>query len=142
MNLEHLSRVLALVQKTGDKVVLMSEGSEPLVLMGLKQYEGLNAPAKQVLAGGVMFRVTSEDIDHLKGLSEDQMLEKVNREIGIWKENQPTETAVRNREPETVSHQTEAVNLTGSRFQENDSRSEAPAEVEEEKFYIEPVEQL
>ena len=87
-NLDNLQRVLALIQKTGDKVVLMPEGQEPLVLMGLKQYEGLNAPAKQVLAGGMMFRVTSEDVNHLKGLSEDQMLEKVNREISIWKENQ------------------------------------------------------
>lgn len=131
-NLENLKRVLALVQKTGDKVVLLPEGQEPIVLMSLKQYESLSAPAKQVLAGGVMFRVTSEDIDHLKGLSEDQMLEKVNREIAIWKENQPAETVesgIKNQELGVVGQ--------GPRLEIQDS-----AEVEEEKFYIEPVEQL
>ena len=123
-NLDNLQRVLALIQKTGDKVVLMPEGQEPLVLMGLKQYEGLNAPAKQVLAGGMMFRVTSEDVNHLKGLSEDQMLEKVNREISIWKENQPTLAEA------PVAKPAERVAPTPA------------AEAEEEKFYIEPVEQL
>lgn len=130
-NLDNLTRVLSLIQKTGDKVVLIPEGGEPIVLMSLKQYESLSAPAKQVLAGGVMFRVTSEDVTHLKGLTEDQMLEKVNREIAIWRENQATETMVKNREPETV-------NPLGSRLQDNGSGESA----EEEKFYIEPVEQL
>ncbi len=134
-NLDHLNRVLALVQKTGDKMVLLPEGQEPIVLMSLKQYEGLSAPAKQVLAGGVMFRVTSEDIDHLKGLSEDQMLEKVNREIGIWKENQPADATANSQLP-TANNQ---LSELGS---QELGVAEAEAASAEEKFYIEPVEQL
>ncbi len=65
---EKLKKVIKLVQKTGDKCIILDEQNEPMVLMGLGEYEKLNFHRSEVT-----------------NLSQEELLDKINREIAIWR---------------------------------------------------------
>lgn len=70
-NYKQIEKVLDLAAKTGDKVIVLSDNHDPYVLMSVKEYEALlHGPSS------------------VKGLSEDQLLDKINRDIAIWKASQ------------------------------------------------------
>lgn len=68
-----LDKILNLIKKTGDKIILMSDyGDEDILIMPLYEYEKM---------------VTGSE--NIKNLSEEELLNKINRDVALWKENQP-----------------------------------------------------
>ena len=66
-----LQHVIDLIEKTGDKAVVLENGRPAYVLMCLRDYEGLILGKSEV-----------------RGLTENEMLDKINREIAVWKSDQ------------------------------------------------------
>ncbi|MBU0636809.1 MAG: hypothetical protein ABH818_02840 [Patescibacteria group bacterium] len=68
-----LQRVINLVRKTGDKLVVFDSAKteDTCVVLTLKDYENLILGKSEV-----------------KNLTEDELLDKINRDIAIWKSDQ------------------------------------------------------
>ena len=63
-----MDKVLELAAKTGDKVIVLSDHHDPYVIMTVKEYEALlHGPSS------------------VKELTEDELLDKINRDIAVWK---------------------------------------------------------
>jgi len=71
-NWEKLQEVLKLARQTGDKVIVLDQENEPFVIMDLPNYRALLREETMV-----------------KGLSEEDLLDKINRQIAEWKASQP-----------------------------------------------------
>ncbi|MDO8669155.1 MAG: hypothetical protein Q7K65_02590 [Candidatus Buchananbacteria bacterium] len=70
--MESIQRVINLIKKTGDKVVILDKNDNlDCVIMTISDYEKL-----------VLGR------SEIKGLTEDELLDKINRDIEIWKDSQ------------------------------------------------------
>lgn len=73
--MEPIQKVINLIKKTGDKVVILDKnGDLDCVIMTINDYE------KLVLGKA-----------EIKGLTEDELLDKINRDIEIWKDSQENE---------------------------------------------------
>lgn len=118
-----MDKVLDLAAKTGDKVIVISDNHEPYVVMSVKEYEALlHGPSS------------------VKNLSEDELLDKINRDIAIWKASQDDlgdysldqfrVDSIRKNEDKAVNQE-----KSGTNNDDVDKLSTA----EEEKYYIEPV---
>jgi hypothetical protein len=72
----NLQKIVNLIKKTGDKLVVYdsSKPSDTYVIMGLEDYESMVVKRSEV-----------------RGLTEDQLLDKINRDIAIWKSEQEIE---------------------------------------------------
>lgn len=68
---QDFEKILDLVKKTGDKIVVMPEFAAPFVVVPFEQYESLLA----------------NRIDYSE-MSEEEILHKVNRDIALWKQSQ------------------------------------------------------
>ena len=68
---KQIEKVFDLALKTGDKVIVLSDSHDPYVLMGLKDYEALLYGSSSV-----------------QDLSENELLDKINRDIAVWKASQ------------------------------------------------------
>jgi hypothetical protein len=121
-NYKQMDRVLDLASKTGDKVIVMSDNHDPYVIMTVKEYEALLHGSSTV----------SE-------LSEDQLLDKINRDIAVWKASQDDlgdyeldQFKVDSLRKEDEKPQSDSVNI--------DEIKTEPIKIEEDdKYYIEPV---
>jgi len=122
-NYKQMDKVLDLAAKTGDKVIVISDNHEPYVVMSVKEYEALlHGPSS------------------VKNLSEDELLDKINRDIAIWKASQDDlgdysldqfrVDSIRKNEDKAVNQE-----KSGTNNDDVDKLSTA----EEEKYYIEPV---
>ena len=70
--MEGLQKVVNLIKKTGDKAIILDQNGEPnYVIMTLNDYEQLILGKSEV-----------------RGLTEPELLDKINRDIAIWKEDQ------------------------------------------------------
>jgi len=80
---DRLERFINLITKTGDKLLVYDRHSpdDSFVVVGLEQYEKLLAEAKGV-----------------GDLTEDELIDKINSDIALWKKGQITEPT-----PEAVS---------------------------------------
>ncbi len=70
---DQLQKAINLAKKTGDKLIVF-DSSKPdniFVVMSLKDYENLVLGKSEV-----------------RGLTEDELLDKINRDIAIWKSDQ------------------------------------------------------
>ena len=83
-----LKKAVALVRKTGDRLVIYdsSRSEETFVVMSLKEYEKLVVGRSEV-----------------RGLTEDELLDKINRDIAIWKSEQPALNEAEYGKPEPKS---------------------------------------
>ena len=73
--MESIQKVINLIRKTGDKIVILDKNSDlNCVIMTINDYEKL-----------VLGRA------EIKGLTEDELLDKINRDIEIWKDSQENE---------------------------------------------------
>jgi len=71
----NLEKIVNLIKKTGDKAIVLDQNGDPnYVIMTLADYENLILGRSDV-----------------RGLSESEMLEKINRDIAVWKDSQETE---------------------------------------------------
>ena len=124
---QKLDKVLALVAKTGDKIVVVSENHEPYVVMSLADYETL---------------LTSSHALH--DLTETELMNKINRDIAIWKAAQADENQM------SSDYSLEQFKLDA--FNQNQTENgpetqdlpekidvDKSTEEEEEKYYLEPL---
>ena len=70
---DQLQKAINLVKKTGDKLIIFdsSKSDSGYVILSLKDYEALILNRSEV-----------------HGLTEDELLDKINRDIAIWKSEQ------------------------------------------------------
>lgn len=68
-----LQKAIDLVKKTGDKIIIFDSinSNSAYAIMSLKDYENLVLGRSEV-----------------RGLTEDELLDKINRDIAIWKSSQ------------------------------------------------------
>ncbi len=118
-NYQQMEKVLDLAAKTGDKVIVLSDNHEPYVVMSVLEYEALlHGPSS------------------VKELTEDELLNKINRDIAVWKASQE----------DLEGYSLEDFRVDSLRKQDKDSqKTEETASVdksavtEDDKYYIEPV---
>ena len=96
-----LKRILDLIRKTGDRYIFEDEQGNSFVILSIDDYENLvlkNSPVKD--------------------LSEEELLNKINKDIALWKASQSEEKL--------------AENLADLKEENEDT--------EEDQYYFEPVE--
>ena len=70
--MSNLQKVVDLINKTGDKAIVLDQNGDPnYVLMTFDDYEQLIVGKSEV-----------------RGLTEAELLDKINRDIAVWKEGQ------------------------------------------------------
>lgn len=152
MQPSQINRVIQLVRKTGDKVVLMDNESDAvMMLMDLDAYEKMVASSPQPV----------------ETMTEEELMERINRDVAVWrayndKERLETMDTVLEKnqvqaEPAKASDN-QASQASSAKPIEmakqsdfsktehqipavpEESASDIAAEEDEEKFYLEPVE--
>lgn len=143
MQNSQINRIIKLVRKTGDKVVLMDNESDAvMMLMELGAYE----------------KMLSNTPQPVEQLTEEELMERINRDVAVWRaynDKQQQETIdkvleknelkplnkAKNTPVELVSEMPEkpTENFSGA-IDREDSASDIVAEEDEEKFYLEPIE--
>lgn len=148
MKNSQIDRVVKLVRRTGDKVVLMDNESDAvMMLMELGSYEKMLA--------------NSEGVEKL---TEEELMEKINRDVAVWRAYNDRERlenfdAILEKSPisrensavspivtpadhfaEEIPEQSFSVPKQPTNISREESASDIIAEEDEEKFYLEPVE--
>lgn len=143
MQSSQLNRVIKLIKKTGDKTVIMDNESDAvMMLMDLGMYEKM-----------------LETSSGIEKLNEEELLEKINRDVAVWrayndKERAETYDEVMEKplfpktapvEREKVVVAAEPTPITLNKYpsvnaEQEQSAHDIVAEEEEEKFYLEPIE--
>jgi len=135
MKNSQLNKVLNLVKRTGDKMIILdNETDNAMVMMDIEAYE----------------KILSNQ-SSLEDLNEEQLLERINRDISIWrsyneKENEALSAsesddakfiklAEKDAEEPSASTEVQAI----PKIEEEDLKNISEDE-EEEKFYLEPIE--
>jgi PHD/YefM family antitoxin component YafN of YafNO toxin-antitoxin module len=124
-NFKNLEKVLELTAKTGDKIIVISETHEPFVILSLKEYQAL------------MSHNTN-----LQELTEQELLEKINRDIAVWKASQDDLSTDYNLDQFKVDAGAKSEGKVESAQggpASGGKPEDTPAVEEEEKYYIEPV---
>lgn len=67
-------KIFDLIKKTGDRFII-SENNQNYVIMSLEQYEKL-------------IKEHNNAIEKVQGLTEDEMIERINQEIAAWRASQ------------------------------------------------------
>ncbi len=158
MNPELINRLVHLVERTGDRVVLADPTTgKAVVVMDLNSYERLCVPMPAQVALEIpsaptehqkpIFKAEQSQISqskptksviapaasasNLADLTHEELMDKINRDIGDWKEAQESRTRAEER-PRQPQKQP-AVKAA--------PRAEPTAQLEdEERFYLEPIE--
>lgn len=105
-----LNKIIDLIRKTGDKCVVLGKGNEAYVLMAFKDYEKLVS-----------------DRSGVYDLTENELLDKINRDIAIWRSSQEQENEI---------DLEEAVRSQIEREKEEENGNFP----EEDRYYFEPIE--
>ena len=71
MDKDSLSKIVKIIKKTGDKIVVLSEGEPSLVMMSFKDYEKLVASKSD-----------------FKDLTAEELKDRINKEIAFYGEEQ------------------------------------------------------
>jgi len=83
-----LKKILNLVKKTGDSVIVYDaqETEETFVLMDFNSYEKMNSKELKLeeKPGDLSIQKQIED-PKIKNLTEEELTDKINREISLWK---------------------------------------------------------
>ncbi len=123
---DQLQKALRLIEKTGDRIIMFdsADARQGYALMSLDEYERL--------------ALGNADV---RGLTEDQLLDRINRDIAQWRSDQIGSPIALDDD--------EAADPTGrsraggeerrKRWEIPPERKEGAAEVEEERQYIEPI---
>ena len=114
------SKIIDLVKKTGDTCIVLDVTGEPAyVLMPFGMYERLAAGRADVT-----------------GMTEDQLLEKINRDIALWKSS--SQEAENNIDwlPGATPVETEVKSVEKPL---NEAKSEPDGRTENQQYYFEPI---
>ncbi len=77
-----LEKAIELAQKTGDRIIVVDDNNDSaLVLMGLDEYSDLVNIREDIF---------DENLD-IKSLTEEELLDKINRDIVMWQERNKEE---------------------------------------------------
>ncbi len=122
----NLEKIVNLIRKTGDKAIVLDVQGEPnYVIMTVSDYERLMLGKSEVL-----------------GLTEQELLDKINRDINLWKEaSKQQETSIDQYDfSRDLGDILETDNTSGfdnnfSNFSEDNGKS-----ADEDRYYFEPVE--
>lgn len=133
-----LEKAINLCKKTGDRLIVFDsvKSENPFVVMNLDEYENLAVGRAEI-----------------RGLTENELLDKINRDIAIWKSEQPAKQfEVENVEPEFKNTEEISENneILGHDFPEqekkrkqwsirNDIKEGAEEIIEEDRQYLEEV---
>lgn len=109
---EQLKRILNLIKKTGDKVIVFdaSAPDDSYVLMNFNSYEGMTGAKEEQnpepknplveLAKKEEFKANTSDLSDGDGnLTEEDLTDKINREISVWKNSQNAESLAADDRP-------------------------------------------
>jgi hypothetical protein len=134
--MQGLNKAIALIKKTGDRIIVFDPetGNDGYVLMSVEEYERLSLKTSDV-----------------RNLTEGELLNKINRDISIWKtEQEIKDDSIEDLFVDSLTEE-EAENIEDFRGEpdSNDQKKrwqiprerKAGAEeaVEEENQYIEPI---
>ncbi|MFH1225858.1 MAG: hypothetical protein V1684_01050 [bacterium] len=72
---EQFNKIIGLIRQTGDKCIVLNQLGEAYVVMALKDYENLILGRSEV-----------------RDLTEEELLDKMNRDIAIWRASQEQES--------------------------------------------------
>jgi len=118
-----LNKVFDLIQRTGDRCIVLSpDGQSAFAVLSLDEYER------------IMFRKSE-----VATMSEDELLDKINRDIAIWKSQQEIDDEEADRElgppvSSPVGDQDYSYPQTTSQFDDWDSDED-----DEDEYYFEAV---
>lgn len=116
---ETFSKILRIIEKTGDKCIVFEEKTDDAyVVMSLDAYD----------------KIVSNN-SHIASLTEDQLLNKINSDIALWKSNQETDIV-----QEKFSDESFKTPLTAEETKSADTVESGINEDESERYYFEPVE--
>ena len=113
---EQLKRILNLIKKTGDRVVVFdaSAPDDSYVLMNFDSYEGMVEGGEGVKKDSKIqvekstedsvkkeeFKANTSDLSGENGnLTEEDLTDKINREISVWKNSQNAESLAADDRP-------------------------------------------
>ncbi|MBD3248168.1 hypothetical protein GF382_02670 [Candidatus Falkowbacteria bacterium] len=121
-----LEKAIEIAKRTGDKIIVVNEKDDSaIVLMDLDEYE--------ILADNDFEDYLGED--DIQSLTEEELLDKINRDIGVWQENK------KDKEIEDLEGDFASVNI--------DDDEEEMEEAEDDNMYyydesenLKPVEQI
>lgn len=119
-NFKQIDKVLDLVAKTGDKVIVVSATQDPYVIMTFQDYD------RMVLA--------NSGVNHL---TEEELLNKINRDIAVWKAAQEDDGySLDEFKVDDLDKVPSSVTDNVKKPSENTENIESE---EDDKYYIEPV---
>lgn len=124
---KQFDKVLDLAAKTGDKVIVMSDNHEPYVVMTVNDYEGL-----------------MNDYSSVKDLTEEELLDKINRDIAVWKASQEDLDDYELSQFRVNNLKKSAAKKDRADKEKNignvsDTKNNVDTNSDEDKYYIEPV---
>ena len=80
-----LEQAIRIVKKTGDRLIIV-DGSDSCIVMNLDEYERI---------------ITKKDKNN-NALTEEKLIDKINRDIGLWKSQQNNEYRVNDSESDLL----------------------------------------
>ncbi|MDD2806921.1 MAG: hypothetical protein PHW95_00140 [Patescibacteria group bacterium] len=117
-----LEKIIELIKKTGDNcVVLDSSGNPAYVVLSFDDYKKLVA-----------------DKSEIADLTEDELLNKINRDIAIWRVKQQ-EAETNNWEPIESLNLEPKVEPSAEEKSLNKANIEEESDRNDEKYYFEPI---
>ncbi len=130
MSASWIKEILDLVKETGDRLVVADpDGERVFVVMDIESYKDLRGFSSGKTAS-IQDHLPAKPAADVKTLTEGQLLNRINREIAVWKDAQSSETSI--EVGNSGLNQAENVDIGVPQ-----SQPERP--VQEEKFYFEPV---
>lgn len=123
---ENLEKIINLIKKTGDKAIILdAQGDPSYVIMTVPDYERLMLGKSEVL-----------------GLTEQELLDKINRDINFWKEasGQPESTIDQYDFLKNFEELTDDEGLVDSESNFSNFSEDTGKSVDEDRYYFEPVE--
>ena len=118
-------RIIKLIRRTGDKLVIFdsNEPENAYAIMNLDEYEKI-----------------SENPSDLRGLTEDEMIDKINRDIALWKNDTESDENIDNSDEESLKEAEDKPKKSWSIPSERKKESEdADDIIEEDRQYLEEI---
>ncbi len=117
----NLEKLVNLLKKTGDKAIILDQNGDPgYVIMTVSDYEDLILGKSGV-----------------SGLTENELLDKINRDIAIWKDNQE----LKELSVDQYNFAKDLGEYVDEDYLTNTPKNKALTELsEEDRYYFEPVE--
>jgi len=128
----NLKRIIKLIQKTGDKLIIADSNFElPYVIMPFVDYEKMMTRASSAISE----------------LSESELLDKINRDIASWKINKEEDFCAEAEDDEEEVWQNDlaekmkdGASTTEEKKEEKKEVEKAKDESKEDLYYFEPLE--